>query len=102
MGNALLCEYESIIDQPHVLKRCPLSKNEIERLLNSFMSICEWVSIHYLWRPNLKDEADNHLIELAVAGGADAIVTNNVRDFKNTELLFPEIKIIKSEDLLIK
>jgi len=25
---------------------------------------------------------DNHLVELAVAGGADAFVTNNVRDIR--------------------
>jgi hypothetical protein len=30
------------------------------------------------WRPNLRDEGDNHLVELAIAGGAEAIVTYNV------------------------
>lgn len=34
----------------------------------------------YAWRPNLPDEADKHLIELAVAAQADAIVTRNLRD----------------------
>jgi len=37
--------------------------------------------IYFLWRPNLRDEADNHLVELAVAGGAQAVVTRNKRDF---------------------
>jgi hypothetical protein len=39
---------------------------------------------NFLWRPNLPDEADNHVIELAVAGGASAVVTNNVRDLHPT------------------
>ncbi|MBV7335544.1 PIN domain-containing protein [Chloroflexi bacterium TSY] len=64
------------------------------------MSVCQWVSIYFLWRPNLKDEGDNHLIELAVAGGANIIVTNNLRDFRNAEIAFPNIQIHRPEDLL--
>ncbi len=41
------------------------------------------------WRPNLKGESDNQLIELAVAGGASKIVTANIRDFVRAELPFP-------------
>jgi predicted nucleic acid-binding protein len=58
------------------------------------MSVSEWIYIYYLWKPNLKDEADNHLIELAVAGNAQLIATNNVKHFKNAELLFPSLKIL--------
>ena len=39
-------------------------------MFHSFLSLCEWVPVYYLWRPNLRDEGDNHLIELAVAGRA--------------------------------
>jgi len=52
------------------------------------------------WRPNLPDESDNHLIELAVAGGARAIVTNNVRHLERSELLFPTIRILRPADLI--
>ena len=38
-------------------------------------------SVYYRWRPNLRDEADNHLIELTVACGADYLVTRNIKDF---------------------
>jgi predicted nucleic acid-binding protein len=48
-----------------------------------------------LWRPNLRDEGDNHIVELAVAGGAGMIVTNNVADFRNAELKFPGIEILR-------
>lgn len=49
-------------------------------------------------RPNLRDEADNHLIELAVAGGADFIVTRNLRNLQAAEL---RLRIV-SPDLFLK
>ena len=63
------------------------------------MSVCEWVRIFYLWRPNLKDEGDNHLIELAVAGNANIIVSHNKKDFCQSELNFG-IQILTPEQLL--
>jgi hypothetical protein len=47
-------------------------------LFEAYLSVCEWVQVYYLWRPHLRDEADNHAFELAGAGGAATIVTNNV------------------------
>jgi hypothetical protein len=38
--------------------------------------------VYFLWRPNLPDEADNHLIELALAGAAQTIVTHNLNDLQ--------------------
>jgi predicted nucleic acid-binding protein len=100
MGNALFCEYLSVFDRENIVAKCPLSKAEIEALIQSFLSVSRWVTTYYTWRPNLKDEADNHLIELAIAGNAQAIVTHNIKDFRNTELLFPNLQILKPEDLI--
>ena len=68
--------------------------------MEAFCSVAEWVSMYYLWRPNLADEADNHLLELAAAGNAQWIATNNVRNFKRAELLFPGIRILTPEQVL--
>lgn len=51
-------------------------------------------------RPNLRDEADNHVIELGFAGGARVIVTKNIRDFRATELRFPDLQVLKPEAVL--
>ncbi len=50
--------------------------------------------VHYARRPNLQDEGDNDLIELAITGGAAAVVTHNVRDLARGELKFPGLKIL--------
>lgn len=100
MGDALFTEYESVITRESILRQCPLDVEEITDLLQAFISVTQWTSIYYKWRPNLKDEGDNHLIELAVAGNAEFIVTHNLKDFRNTELLFPQLEIIKPDDLL--
>jgi len=62
-------------------------------MLDGFLSVCEWVRVFYLWRPNLPDEGDSHLIELAVARAARTVVTHNVRDVRGGELRFPQLRI---------
>jgi putative PIN family toxin of toxin-antitoxin system len=100
MGNALFSEYESVIQRSEIVAKCPLTSAEISALLASFMSVSQWIYIYYLWRPNLKDEADNHLIELAVAGNAQIIATHNIKDFQNAELLFSNLSILKPEEII--
>ena len=100
ISNALFLEYEDVTKREHIRGLCPLTSSEIRELLNAFYSVCRWVPIYYLWRPNLMDEADNFLIELALAGNAQYIVTNNSSDFRNTELKFPNLRIVKPEQLL--
>lgn len=100
VGNALFTEYESVLHRSQIAAKCPLSPSERLTLLEAFISTCQWIDTYYLWRPNLKDEADNHLIEIAIAGNAEAIVTHNLKDFRNAELLFPHLAIVKPEQLI--
>jgi predicted nucleic acid-binding protein len=100
MGTALLHEYEDLISRPALMSKSPLSPDERRQLLESFLSVCDWVHIYFLWRPNLPDEADNHLVELAVAGGACAIVTSNLRDLKRGELSFPGLRVLTPAEFL--
>ncbi len=57
-------------------------------------------SLDQRWRPNLRDEADNHLMDLAVAANARYLVTSNVRDFVGGELRFDQVKIIEPAKLI--
>ncbi len=100
MSTALFLEYEDVYQRPRIEKLCPLTPKEIRELLNAFYSTCEWVHIHYLWRPNLKDESDNFLIELAIASNSHYLVTNNIKDLTGAELTFKNLVIVKPEQLL--
>ncbi len=92
MGEKLFQEFCDVFQRP-LMERSPLPLKEREELVEAFFSVCEWVPIFFLWRPNLPDEGDNHLIELGVAGMAECVVTQNVRDFRGGELRFPQVRI---------
>lgn len=100
MGNALYSEYESLLNRRQLWQNCCLNADERETILNALLSVTRWVEIYYLWRPNLPDEADNHLIELAMAGGASHIITKNIKDVSKGELLFDHLVICKPEDFI--
>ncbi len=99
ISNPLFQEYESLASRPRILSRCPLSETEIRELMKAWYGCCEWISIYFLWRPNLPDEDDNFLFELAMAGNARGIVTQNTRDL-SPELAFPEIRIFTPSQFL--
>ncbi|MBQ9258906.1 MAG: putative toxin-antitoxin system toxin component, PIN family [Neisseriaceae bacterium] len=100
VGTTLLNEYETVLLREEIFVNCRLNTTEREELLNIFLASCQWVQIYYAWRPNLIDEGDNHLIELAVAGNARYLITRNVRDFHNAQLNFPQLAIRTPENFL--
>jgi uncharacterized protein len=102
MGSALLAEHEDVLGRAALFAKCRLSAAERSELLDIYLATCHWTRIYFGWRPNLRDEGDNHLVELAVAGGATHIVTLNVRDLKSMELRFPDLGIVTPTQLLAK
>jgi putative PIN family toxin of toxin-antitoxin system len=100
MGSALLLEYEDVLSRASLFQGCRLDAGEREELLDIFLASCAWVKTYFLWRPNLRDEADNHVVELAVACGASHIVTWNTRDFAAMELRFPLLRLATPPEFL--
>lgn len=88
MGPALFTECEDVTNRQQILDRSPYSPDEMNVILSGYFSVCTWNRINYLWRPNLKDEADNHLIDLAVASNAKFILSQNLTDLTSGDLRF--------------
>ena len=100
MGAALFAEYEDVLGRAAIFESSPLTAAEREAVFDALMSVSVWTPVYYLWRPNLPDPGDDHLVELALAGGADWIVTANLRDLAQGELRFPDLRIGTAGDFL--
>ena len=100
VGHTLFLEYEDVLSRKALFRQSPLSDVERQHLFEAFLSVCEWAHVYYLWRPNLRDESDNHIVELAVAGGASLIITNNIADFRGSELRFHGFRVVTPSELM--
>ena len=100
MGSVLVMEYEDVMARSPLFENCKVDLAERGELLDIFLANCGWVTTYFAWRPNLRDEADNHIVELAMAAGASHIVTWNTRDFAAMELRFPRLKVATPPDFL--
>ena len=87
MAMALWNEYQDLLGRPEVWKGSQTTPQERQVILDAFAAVALWVQIWFAWRPNLPDEGDNHLIELALNGNAGALVTFNTKDFRKPEML---------------
>ena len=77
----LFLEYEAVATRSQHLDAAGLSQADVTNVLDVLSGYVEPVEIHYLWRPRLRDLADDMVLEVAVNGRADAIVTFNGGDF---------------------
>ena len=51
-------------------------------------TLMEGVEVHFQWRPQLGDPADEMVLEAAINGHADALVTHNISDFATAAVRF--------------
>lgn len=79
LSTTLLFEYEDVLRRDR--KPLRLSERAVDDILDGLCARGACHDIHFLWRPALTDPKDDHILELAVAGGGADIVTHNVRGF---------------------
>ena len=77
----LFIEYEDVLTRPLHLKAFGLTAAEIGAFLDGLAGLLNPVDIAYLWRPQLKDPADEMVLECAANAQASHIVTWNTKDF---------------------
>ena len=78
----LMIEYEAVLMRPQELAATGLSAAETSAVLDAVAGAVEPVQLHFLWRPRLRDPADEMVLETAVNGRADRLVTFNLRHLK--------------------
>lgn len=78
---ALALEYEAVCTRVEHVAAAGLSARQVAIFLDALVALAEPVESHFIWRPQLRDAADEMVLEAAVNGGARAIVTFNQRDF---------------------
>ena len=79
---ALFLEYESVLLRAEQQLATGMNSVDVEGFLAAFASAAEPVELNFLWRPQLRDPADEMILEAAVNGRAAAVVTHNVDDFR--------------------
>jgi len=97
----LAMEYEAVCRRPEHRMEAGLSERQVEIFLDAIIAMAEPVPTHFLWRPQLRDPNDEMVLEAAVNGRADAVVTFNVRDYGTAasqfgvEVLLPQEAIAR-------
>ena len=83
----LVLQYEAVLTRPEQLAPSGASAEQIGALLDALCAVCMPVEVSFLWRPVLRDADDEMVLEAAVNGGADRLLTFNERDFAGAERL---------------
>jgi putative PIN family toxin of toxin-antitoxin system len=84
----LFIEYEAKCLEIEHRIAAGLSEDEIHRFLDTLAVLINPVTLHYLWRPQLRDAADEMVLEAAVNSQAEALISFNHRDYGNAPARF--------------
>jgi putative PIN family toxin of toxin-antitoxin system len=85
---ATMFEYEAVLKRPEHLQAANLAAVQVDQLLDALASLFEPVEPHFLWRPMLQDPNDEMILEAAVNGGVEVIVTFNTRHLRRAAQRF--------------
>ena len=95
----LVLEYEAVFAREEHRKVHGLGAPEVGEVINSLVSVAESVQIRFLWRPLLSDPTDDMVLETAVNGRADMLVTVNQADFAAAAKTFA-VEIVRPSEAL--
>jgi len=79
----LVLEYEQVAKRSRWQGKPPWPY--VSDILDYLCSVGRKHRVHFLWRPRERDPGDDMVLEVAVAGRCDGIVTYNRKDFRGAE-----------------
>ena len=98
VSTAVFLEYEAVLLRAEQRLATGMSEEDVAGFLAALASAAQPVEINFSWRPQLRDPADELVLEAAVNGQADAIVTHNVGDFGPASRF--GVRVLKPADFL--
>jgi putative PIN family toxin of toxin-antitoxin system len=84
----LFTEYEAVLVRDEQLRASGCSADTMSRVLDELAERVQRVHCWYQWRPQLRDPADEMVLEAAVNGRAEALLSFNRRDFGDAPARF--------------
>ncbi len=101
VSTPLMFDYETALKEAEARLAHGLSLDEVDAALAAFASAAVAVDVTFLWRPQMTDPADELLLEAAVNGNAEVIVTNRTRNFALAGQMF-DIAVLTPEDFMAR
>ena len=94
ISNPTFCEYEDVLTRPKSLQAFGLEREDVVKFLRYIAYVGEKCDPRFLFRPNLRDEADNMFVELAVTSNSKYLVTSNIKDYENSDLITDNFHLV--------
>jgi putative PIN family toxin of toxin-antitoxin system len=85
---ALALEYEAVCQLAEHRLAAGLTTVQVETFIGGLIDMAEAVNSHFRWRPQLHDPGDEMVLETAVNGRADGLVTFNRRGYGRVPATF--------------
>jgi putative PIN family toxin of toxin-antitoxin system len=95
----LFLEYEEVLKRAEQQLVHGLTLGEIDEFLAELAALIESVELHFRWRPQSSDANDEMVLETAINGRADALITYNIADFLPAAQRF-QIPVLTPRDVL--
>jgi putative PIN family toxin of toxin-antitoxin system len=95
----LFLEYEDVLKRPEQLAASRLSLTDMDTALDALVALIEPIEAHLSWRPQLPDPNDEMVLEAAINGRADALVTYNTAHFRAAARRFG-VRLARPADIL--
>jgi putative PIN family toxin of toxin-antitoxin system len=84
----LMLEYEAVLTRQEHLTAAGITADDVNTVLDALAAVIEPVRLAFLWRPRLKGAADEMVLETAVNGTANRLVTFNLKHLGEAALEF--------------
>jgi putative PIN family toxin of toxin-antitoxin system len=81
----LVLEYEDVLLRKGIQSVCGMTNEDVGDFVDALCAVGKAVELTYGWRPLLRDPGDEMVLETAMCGGANTLLTFNIRDFAGAE-----------------